>query len=139
MRRMGLSQNASGNPKGKRKKKKNRMGVAGFFLSSRPTKREYNQKIARLSPETISGALLSECQTVGRVASLRDPAESALFDSSLHFFPPRSLSLSPSLSPLPHTLPCLSLRVLLLSLSLSLCISLPLSLFRSLCAALICR
>lgn len=52
--------------------------------------------------ETMSGPLLSKCQMVARVASLRDPVEMALFD-----FSSCSLSLAPSAQPvfLPLSLP----------------------------------
>ena len=72
-------------------------------------KRGYNQKIAQFLLETMSGPLLSECQMVARVASLRDPVEMALFD-----FSSRSLSLSLSLAPSAQPV----------SLSLSVCLSL---------------
>lgn len=57
-------------------------------------KREYNQKNSPVLLETMSGPLLSKCQMVARVASLRDPVEMALFDFS-------SLSLSPAPSAQP--------------------------------------
>lgn len=69
-------------------------------------------KIAQFLLETVSGPLLSECQAVARVASLRDPVEMLLFDFS-----------SRCLSPAPYAQP----------------VFLSLSLAPSLCAVLICR
>ena len=71
-----------------------------------PTKGNLIKKNSPVLLETMSGPLLSKCQMVARVASLRDPVEMALFDFS-------SLSLAPSAQPL----------FLSLSLSLSLCSS----------------
>lgn len=79
---IGLSQNGSGNSQ------ENFEGV--FYPLA--YKREYNQKTSPVLLETMSGPLLSKCQMVVRVASLRDPVEMALFDFS-------SLSLAPSAQP----------------------------------------
>lgn len=62
-------------------------------------KREYSIKNRPVWLETMSGPLLSKCQMVVRVASVRDPVEMALFDFS-------SLSLTPSLQPFSLSLSC---------------------------------
>lgn len=93
---IGLSQNGFGN---------SQENLEGVFYPL-AYKREYNQKNSPVLLETMSGPLLSKCQMVARVASLRDPVEMALFDSS-------SLSLAPSAQPV----------FLSLLLSLSLCSS----------------
>lgn len=86
---IGLSQNGSGNSQ------ENFEGV--FYPLAH--KREYNKKNSPVLLETMSGSLLSKCQMVARVASLRDPVEMALFD-----FSSRSLSLAPSAQPVFLTL-----------------------------------
>lgn len=95
-----LSQNGSGNSQ------ENFEGV--FYPLA--YKKEYNQKNSPVLLETMSGPLLSKCQMVARVASLRDPVEMALFD-----FSSLSLSLAPSAQPV--------FLALSLPLSLSLCSS----------------
>lgn len=55
-------------------------------------KRGYNKKNRAVLLETMSGPPLSKCQMLVRVASWRDPVETALFDFS-------SLSLAPSAQP----------------------------------------
>lgn len=93
---IGLSQNGSGN---------SQENLEGAFYPL-VYKRGYNKKNRPDLLETMSGPLLSKCQMVVRVASLRDPVEMALFDFS-------SLSLAPS--PQPFSLS--------LSLTLALCSS----------------
>lgn len=92
---IGLSQNGSGD---------SQENLEGLFYPL-ANKREYNKKNSPVLLETMSGPLLSKCQMVARVASLRDPVEMPLFDFS-------SLSLAPSAQPV--------------SLFLSLLLSLPL-------------
>lgn len=94
---IGLSQNGSGN---------SQENLEGVFYSL-VYKRGYNKKKNRpVLLETMSGPLLSKCQMLVRVASLRDPVETVLFDFS-------SLSLAPSAQPFS----------LSLSLTLALCSS----------------
>lgn len=67
-----------------------------FILSS--TKEDIIKKIGQICWRLCLAPLLSKCQMVVRVASLRDPVEMALFDFS-------SLSLAPSAQPFSLSLP----------------------------------
>lgn len=84
---MGLSQNGSGN---------SQENLEGVFYPLAYKRENNNKKVAPVLQESTSGPLLSKCQTVAWVASLRDPVEMALFDFSSLPLAPWAQPFSPS-------------------------------------------